>query len=51
MQKLKVTVALAGLFALALTGCSGLGLFGPKGPQTVTLMFSNETIGELKPCG
>ena len=36
------------LFAL---GCSLFGLFGPKGPQTITFVFSNETVGELKPCG
>jgi len=32
-------------------GCTFFGLFGPKGPETVTFFFSNETIGELKPCG
>ena len=34
-----------------LGGCSLFGLFGPKGPETVTVYFSNETEGELKPCG
>jgi len=45
---------IGGVLAAALllgAGCSFLGLFGPKGPQTVTFFFSNETIGELKPCG
>ena len=36
---------------LAVWGCSMLGIFGKKGPQTFTLVFSNETLGELKPCG
>ena len=50
MRLRKLWIAFAG--AAAFAGCSGMGLFGgPKGPQTVTLMFSNETIGELKPCG
>ena len=33
------------------SGCSFFGLFGPKGPRTITVLFSNETVGELKPCG
>jgi hypothetical protein len=49
-MKLRVLAVL--LFsALAVGGCSLLGLFGPKGPQTFTIFFSTETEGELKPCG
>lgn len=53
MKKITATFALAGALALAIgiAGCSAFGLFGPKGPRTITLVFSNETIGELKPCG
>lgn len=53
MKKITAKFALAGALAAAslLAGCSAFGLFGPKGPRTVTLAFSNETIGELKPCG
>ena len=47
---LSVTIVFSA-FAILVAGCSGFGLFGPKGPETVTLLFSNETIGELKPCG
>jgi len=46
--KTLVAVLLAASFA---GGCSLFGLFGPKGPQTFTILFSNETAGELKPCG
>ncbi|MFH1279375.1 MAG: hypothetical protein ABIK65_13470 [Candidatus Eisenbacteria bacterium] len=44
---------LAGLGALLLmgSGCTFFGLFGPKGPETFSIVFSNETVGELKPCG
>ncbi len=41
----------APLLLLGVFGCSLSGLFGPKGPETITLVFSNETVGELKPCG
>ena len=43
-----ITLAVALLMG---AGCTFFGLFGPKGPQAVTFFFSNETIGELKPCG
>ncbi len=49
MKRISITILALG--ATLFAGCSGFGMFGPKGPQTVTLMFSNETIGELKPCG
>jgi hypothetical protein len=39
------------LLLLGASGCSLSGLFGPKGPETITFVFSNETVGELKPCG
>jgi hypothetical protein len=53
MNKITVKFGLAGALAAAflMAGCSAFGLFGPKGPRTVTLAFTNETIGELKPCG
>jgi hypothetical protein len=49
-MKKRITIVLL-LVAFAAGGCSLFGLFGPKGPQTVTIFFSNETEGELKPCG
>ncbi len=51
MRKITAFFTLACALGLGLAGCSAFGLFGPKGPRTVTLFFSNETIGELKPCG
>lgn len=49
MKKLFWT--LIALSSFVVGGCSFFGLFGPKGPETVTIFFSNETEGELKPCG
>ncbi|MBN1825582.1 MAG: hypothetical protein JW958_04885 [Candidatus Eisenbacteria bacterium] len=49
-MKRTIGVALAAVLLLG-AGCTFFGLLGPKGPQTVTFFFSNETIGELKPCG
>ena len=51
MRKISAMFVAAGAATAILAGCSSLGLFQPKGPETVTLMFTNETIGELKPCG
>lgn len=47
----KVIVFSLAFTLLGVAGCSFLGLFAPKGPQTITFFFSNETVGELKPCG
>lgn len=49
-MKWKLTVGFVSLLMLG-SGCSLFGLFAPKGPETFTIVFSNETVGELKPCG
>jgi len=50
-MKRVLTILLLPLLLLGVGGCTFFGLLGPKGPHTVTLIYSNETVGELKPCG
>ncbi len=47
----KAMVSMLAVALLGVAGCSFFGLFAPKGPQTITFFFSNEMVGELKPCG
>jgi hypothetical protein len=44
---------LGGVAAILLTAfaCAHFGLFGPRGPRPLTILYSCEAAGELKPCG